>query len=444
MTSLHASQDAGHRLRSAGWLATSRLVTLGLAFPMSVVLARVLGPSGKGTVTVAQVMATVGAAALNLGLGRAFVYYAARRQAHPLDAIRLSLAVSFAATLLLTVLARVAGPQIAQALFQTDRVAFVYLGALGAAPVLLCQLLGGYLVGSNLIRKAAIVTSSSLLLQLAAILILAGTHLLTTLVAVAVWLIAVTGSAAVLLWHTASVKKRGVRTGALRLWIRVFRYSMASWASGGFALLSLRQDMFLVSYFLGTTAVGLYSVAVTLAELSWLVPNALNGVLVPKVASEGRIALDSTLRLTRLSWPLTLATAVVVAAGAWLLLPLVFGLPFEQSWVPLVCLIPGIVAASLSSILSAYVTGLGYPLDWTAASMVNLTVNLILNLLLIPRLGIEGAALASSLSYIAAMLLILRAFIGRSRASLTQTLIPTLEDAAELRMLVGRVRRRGR
>jgi Na+-driven multidrug efflux pump len=57
------------------------------------------------------------------------------------------------------------------------------------------------------------------------------------------------------------------------------------------------------------------------------------------------------------------------------------------------------VALGLSKVLSGYISGLGRPEPVGVIAITALGVNLLINLVLIPRLGIAGAALASMISY---------------------------------------------
>lgn len=45
--------------------------------------------------------------------------------------------------------------------------------------------------------------------------------------------------------------------------------------------------MFIVNYFVGVTNVGLYSIAVAIAELLWYVPQAVATILFPRTAATG-------------------------------------------------------------------------------------------------------------------------------------------------------------
>ena len=68
------------RIRSAAWLVIAQASNLLLSFPLSVLLARQLGPEGKGSLTLVQMVAATGAVLLSLGLGNALSYYVAKRE----------------------------------------------------------------------------------------------------------------------------------------------------------------------------------------------------------------------------------------------------------------------------------------------------------------------------------------------------------------------------
>jgi O-antigen/teichoic acid export membrane protein len=85
-------------------------------------------------------------------------------------------------------------------------------------------------------------------------------------------------------------------------------------------------------------------------------------------------------------------------------------------------------------VLANYVGAMGSPGRNVAGSVVALVVNLVMNVALIPVWGIEGAALASTLSYgltLFSRLLTYRTF-DSSDASLTGFLVPRISDLALL------------
>ena len=94
---------------------------------------------------------------------------------------------------------------------------------------------------------------------------------------------------------------------------------------------------------------------------------------------------------------------MVAAVGVSLVAPsaihLFYGPAFVPSIAPLMLLLPGVCALSSAHIHNAYLCGVGKAHTTAALSAVALGLNLLLNLILIPRYGISGAAAASSLTY---------------------------------------------
>lgn len=70
-----------------------------------------------------------------------------------------------------------------------------------------------------------------------------------------------------------------------------------------------------------------------------------------------------------------------------------------------------------TKILIADMVGRGKPQIGTYAALISLAVNIPLNLWLIPRWGISGAAFASSIAYIVATLVVITAFCKIAKKS---------------------------
>jgi O-antigen/teichoic acid export membrane protein len=81
------------------------------------------------------------------------------------------------------------------------------------------------------------------------------------------------------------------------------------------------------------------------------------------------------------------------------LLPLVFGRAFGASMVPLLILLPGVVAFGFVNILISYFAGIGRGSLNFVISVISVIVTLAGNAWLTPRLGAIGAALVSTVAY---------------------------------------------
>ena len=106
-----------------------------------------------------------------------------------------------------------------------------------------------------------------------------------------------------------------------------------------------------------------------------------------------------------------------------LIIKIFFGSEFLPSLRPLLLLLPGIIALAGSKTLTADLAGRGKPQIGTIAAFTSLAINVPLNLYLIPKWGISGAAFASSAAYIAANIVIIAAFVKTSKKSWFDILI---------------------
>lgn len=198
--------------------------------------------------------------------------------------------------------------------------------------------------------------------------------------------------------------------------------------------LLIRSDIFLVNHFLGIKVAGIYSVAVFMAELIIKVPAIAGNVLFPKI-SKGvdQATINLTLRIARLSGLLSIIISVGVLIVGGYLLRLAFGNEFNDAYVPMVMLLPGVIALSFNVVLANYYAGMGYPFISILAQFVALITNIALNLFMIPHYGIIGAAISSSVAYIVMFLMIALDFSRRNSVPLTRIIINISGDLSILR-----------
>ncbi len=207
--------------------------------------------------------------------------------------------------------------------------------------------------------------------------------------------------------------------------------------------LHYRSDMILVSALSGPAALGYYAVAVGLVEKLYLLPSAIGTVLFPRLAREGeagrRVLTPLASRITLL---LTLSATVPLAALSWPLIRVLFGRAFLPALKPLLILLPGVAALSVGRVLSADLNARGKPGVVAGVNLLLALVNIGLNLWWIPILGVSGAALATTTSYTLAVLILAWVFVRLAGARYRDVLIPSREDAARV-LAGGRELRRG-
>ena len=72
---------------------------------------------------------------------------------------------------------------------------------------------------------------------------------------------------------------------------------------------------------------------------------------------------------------------------------------YPESYLPLAWMLPGMVFLGLGSVCNTKLAGLGYPAVTLWAAAAAFALNLALNVYLIPALGLQGAAISTSLAY---------------------------------------------
>jgi O-antigen/teichoic acid export membrane protein len=206
-----------------------------------------------------------------------------------------------------------------------------------------------------------------------------------------------------------------------------------------------RFDMFLILSMLGAGAQGLYSIAVILAEKLAHIPRSVQVVLFPKLSSlPTEEANRLTPRVLRNSLFLTAIAGVVLYLLSRPLLLLFYGTEFIGGLRAFQILIPGVVMLTVSSILSGDFSARDRRIYHTIANAVGFSVNVSLCLIWIPAVGIEGAAMASTVAYSLEGAIMLVFFRRLSGCSMRESTLIGTDDVRLYVRILKRVLGRGK
>lgn len=193
----------------------------------------------------------------------------------------------------------------------------------------------------------------------------------------------------------------------------VLRFTLLAGISSGISFLNYRADLFIVDYFEGKQGVAPYLLAVYIAESVWQVSGSLALATYARVGSlSRREAAELTTRVMRH----TVVLLGVVCATLFLLAGVVEaalgGEKYSGVASALRYLLPGVLVYGLAQSFSGFYT-YQRGLPWVAALVAGtgLIIDVVLAILLVPRMGINGAALASAIAYSAAIVGGLAVFI---------------------------------
>ena len=246
-------------------------------------------------------------------------------------------------------------------------------------------------------------------------------------------------SAAFAFWRLQVTEERQMNVGhfSLPLFQEGLTIGLRAIASNFPSLLMLRSDVFLLQYFCGSAPVGIYTVAVSVAEMVLIVGGALNTIAFAKAASQQGIEA-SVIRSAKFSLIASLGFwALLSLTGRWLF-PLAYGREFAAAVAPCLIVMIGICAWNFGTPLMGYVVGkASYPLSYLIAVFGGFIINLACNVILIPRYGSLGAAWATAIAYVATALIGLRVF---SRMTGTRMLIVLRPDRDDLNVILNLIR----
>lgn len=402
----------------------SQIVIYGLAFGLRVVLARALGDAGLGTYSLFFTAVLVAGGVANLGVGIGNIYFLNKGTYSYRELLSGSLFVLGASTAIAWLLLLAYAAAVGTDLFVSGRSYWLYGVALPA--VVGYVLLTSFLHGSSRFVALSAVAIGQGVTGLVIVSVLYAADELDVFWALAAW------AASFLLADAFALVLIGLErvdlASALRPDWRVLRDQIRYGAQGQIAnlaqLFNYRLDQFLVAAFVTRAAVGHYTVAVGLGESVWWLSSSVALVLMPRLTEMDR---ERAAEMTPLACRNTLLASAVAAIAliivSPLLIDLLFGDEFSPARTALVLLMPGIVAASASRVLGSYLFSQGRITYNMYATFIALGLTIALDFALIPALEIEGAAIASSIAYIASLISILFWYRRVSGGSVREALI---------------------
>ena len=394
-----AVRDGRTVARGSAVLFASQVIGNAGFFAAVLILARGLGPTGRGAVAFFIVTAMVTARAAGLGVREATTVFAAQRTEE-----RPALLSNLVLASLLTGTAGAAIVCAALALLpgiRPGRIGAAEIVALGLAIIAFSFVDGGYnfLLGCSRFRLQALVTATSSWIYAGSLLVLWFAGGLTVARAAIAW------TAAAALRAVFVFNGSGRLTGFGRPDLGLLRESVTfgcrAWIGSLARFTNFRADQVLMGFIATEASLGIYAVAVNASEILLYFPEAMAMALLPTVARVDPAARsEQALRAFRSLLIVTAASIVVAVFAGVPLLPLVFGSRFAGSTTPFLWLLPGAIGYAALGVFSNTLMASSPGLS-SLGPFVSLVVGLALDGALIPYFGATGAAAAASAAFLA-------------------------------------------
>lgn len=407
-----------------------------------IVVTRVTGAEGRGIYSLMGTLASMATAISAVGVSWAGIYYIGKRE-FPLEDVVATQLTAALVSAAVGVLGIAAAYLLARDSYFKDVTATQLVITLALAVLMqLSNVASAVVLGLNRPIEFTTVNVLQTVTALILMLILALVGALTATTALAGWAV---GAAAGALLAFAMVRREvRIRLGIDRVVLRAFlRYGAKGYLANIFMSLNYRLDSLILNGLIGVVAVGYYSISTALAEVLWYFANAFGLIVFPHVSSLPRKEAHRVVPIIcRNTFLVTLVGVLFMfAAGRWIIL-ILFGPRMLPALYPLWLLLPGIATASIAKVLSSYLSGIGKAIYATYIGGGSLVVTVTLDVLLIPRYGIPGAAIASTVAYTAATVASIWAFRRESGVGLLETLVVQPADFARYRSALGVTLRR--
>jgi len=423
-----------------GWVFTTQVITLLMGFVLRVLLGRLIGADGLGLFTMSLMIYGLAVLVGGLGIPAAMVKFVAqykdsREKLDPFISCALvnSLILGIVIGLILFFLSGV----IANLFHMSELSSLIKIIAV-ALPFFLLNstLLSGLLTGLRKmkLRGMGMACRSILMLGLAVLFVMTGRGIAGTVSAI---VFAEIGTFILSVFlarkHFNFSLQNYFQTSKL-----LISFGAQLFLAGVIWDLNTRVDTLLVGYFLIDKDVGIYAIAIAIANVFRTIPGVVSTVTYPMMAEyhdkgnhEANELLISKIMKYMLIMLSIIGILVIFFAPdiiSWLL-----GAEFLPAVLPLTALILGIIFFGGAAAVGSAASAAGRPdLEWKMISTSGFLVNLILDIILIPRIGINGAAIGSAASFIAVLITMMIMFKKILHFRLQGTLLTFAKIAVSL------------
>ncbi len=374
----------------------TRVLNLFCVAILSIITARLLGPHGRGIYALPLIDAGL-VSAVFTGLASSVSYFMLNKKVG-----RGALIPAFLTAGIFVALGSVVVVVLALLAHQSWAALPAIVSLPFSASLSICL---GFINGVKKVRQNMLLGLLSTLLTIT--LMLLGFYFIgrTPTVAIAVWLI--TG-ATVACVTTATMLYFARRLPRIAVPFReYFTFAIKVGLLNLITLLNYRVDVYLVAILASPATLGMYTIAVAAAESLQTVTQVATIITAPHIGSlERSEALKLTSRCVRNNTALAAVLCVFVGIAAPVLIHFLYGSKFMAIIPALRVLLIGVVALSGASALSSYFTlKMGKPEVSVVMASISAAICFIVTMLLLPRIGILGAAIGTAFSYLFAQVL---------------------------------------
>lgn len=221
-----------------------------------------------------------------------------------------------------------------------------------------------------------------------------------------------------------------------------FRYGIKVHILNIFNFLNLQLAIFIIQHFHTASQLSFYQLAFNISQRLWLIPTALSTVLYHTLVATDRSSSTLTPRVCRNNLLIMVLLAIPVVLFGKFVILFLYGREYIQTTLALYSVVWGIVVYPIFKILYedfAAQNRLGLAI---LASILGFVVNLSANLLMVPRYGIVGAGLATSLAFTLMAIILVGFYMHHHKIPARDLLLVNSEDLSDFLKAFGKLKSR--
>lgn len=392
-------------LNNSLYSVLNKITNIALSFITVVIIARVLGPEGQGKYSLLLQTAKTAFIIFSFGFPLAMTFYQERNLKRLGSFLKTHFIVSvFFITLSLILLNFFISMSHSYLFEQIDLQAFlfVYIAVCG---LFMCEFLYSYFASNQNFRvRNLIKIVQPVLLFIFIILYLSQNDLslLNTIKSYAASLIFSFLFGLYYLYKDRVLKDLLISRFSFSFINQSYVYAFKNHVGRVAEFLIYRVDIYIISYFMSNASIGLYAIAVNIVERLWMISESVSMVLFSKLTAtkEESKKDEFSIYTLKMNFLMSFTGGIVILLTIKIFLTVFFGDKYEGSYIFVLILLPGVVLHSVTMMMKKILEARGNPGRNAIASVTCLIMNVILNFILIPQIGLVGAAVATSITYI--------------------------------------------
>lgn len=185
-------------------------------------------------------------------------------------------------------------------------------------------------------------------------------------------------------------------------------------------------DIWILYKYSDSATTAIYSLAVTVAQTTWLFATAVSTILFSVISKETDSNFNNTVtQYLRFTFYITFLLGFMLTIVVYFFAEKIFGSQYKMIIYIIPILLVGIIPFSIAIIFGSFAAGINNNILNLFGSMISFIVVIILDFILIPKYQYWGAAIATMISYLTSTIFCVLIFWIKYKINLNSYLNPT-------------------